>query len=115
MTWNATLDNTLATGFINTGTKPCDAVITITTLESYYNLTLYLVETGQYLKIENSGDEGDVIEINMQARQILCNSENIENKLTLTSQWFLLPVGQCLLDLVGAAAGVKVEYRRRWV
>ena len=118
MVWGAPLDGSLDIGMAtetNSGTLPCDSVITITMVSSSTGLTLTLIESSEYLEVGTTVAAADEIVINTQQRSFTINGTDSSKYIDYDSTWFKLPVGDFTLQLDNATASLEIIYRERWM
>lgn len=99
---------------INQGTYPSKALITITLADASDHVQATLVNTGEYIRIEDDFDEGDIVAIDCEDQSVKKNGHLIMDKLTLESDFFEIPPGPYKIT-ISPSDNARVEYRERWI
>lgn len=83
--------------FYNAGDVAVGLDIEIVALSTVTNPTIYNTSNGEYMKIEDTLNEGDVVQITTHKgnKTITKNGANIIDLLSLESTWLQMPTGDC--------------------
>lgn len=98
---------------LNTGTYPTKGKITIEIAEAAEELEVTLLNTGEFLYVEDDFATEDVIVIDLEQEYITKNGSSAMDKLYLESDFFELPVGEFELSVSSGTA--SLEFRERWL
>lgn len=107
----AVTQNTLYTYAGNYKTYP---VFTITVMEAIGSLKLTKVGTNEFILVNRSFINGDIITIDTQKRKITLNGTDLRRDLDITSTWFTID-GDFEFALNSALSTIRVVYPERWL
>lgn len=109
----------LLTSFASGGTYKSFPIIKIKSSGSFSNLTLTHLNSGQFIEILDDFINGDIIEIDFEIRQIRKNGNNLMNKLSLSSDFFLFDNLQenelKINDIHLKPISISIEYKERYL
>lgn len=110
------------TAFVNAGDVPVGLHIEIVALSTVTNPTMYDVNTGEFMRLKTTMNASDSIVITTHKgnKTITHNGENIIDKLTLDSTWFLLETGENQFmidsdDVLKNNVYFRITYKQRYV
>lgn len=101
------------TTYTNAGTYKTEGILTITLSANVSFLNVTLLETGEFIYLEDSFISGDVIVIDFENEKVTKNGTLIMNKLYLTSDFFAIPVGSFRITFNAGTA--SLTYVERWL
>jgi len=108
-----TLTNISGNTLINNGTYPAKGIITITMADAAEDLEVTLLNTGEFLYIDDNFDAGDVVVIDLEKEHVTKNGYSAMPNLYLESDFFEIPVGEFEIE-ISNGNGI-LEFRERWL
>lgn len=105
------LDNN--TKIYNNGTYPSKGIIKIEITEETDHLEVTLLNTGEFLYIDDNFDVGDIVVIDLEKEYITKNGHSAMPNLYLESDFFEIPVGESEIT-ISNGNGI-LEFRERWL
>ena len=98
---------------LNKGTAPAKGVITVNMTATSSFLEITLLNTGEFLYIEDDFNVGDIVVVDLNAEHITKNDYSAMPNLYLESDFFELPVGEFEISVSSGKA--DIEFRERWL
>ncbi len=108
---NVNLNNN--TRIYNNGTYPSKGIIKIEITEETDHLEVTLLNTGEFLYIEDDFNVGDIVVVDLNAEHITKNDYSAMPNLYLESDFFELPVGE--FEISVSSGNADIEFRERWL
>ena len=81
--------------------------------EAVEGLEVTLLNTGEFLFIDDDFAATDVVVIDLEAEYITKNDYSVMDKLNLESDFFKLPAGEFEISVNSGTA--SLEFRERWL
>jgi predicted phage tail component-like protein len=97
----------------NRGNCKTTGIITIQITEETDHIKVTLLNTGEFLYIEDDFDTGDIVVVDLEKEHITKNSVSAMPNLYLESDFFEIPVGEFEIS-VNSGDGV-LKFRERWL
>lgn len=97
----------------NGGNYPATGKIIIVIDEAAEGLEVTLLNTGEFLFIDDDFAATDVVVIDLEAEYITKNDYSVMDKLNLESDFFKLPAGEFEISVSSGTA--SLEFRERWL
>ena len=101
------------TRIYNNGTYPSKGVIKIEITEETDHLEVTLLNTGEFLYIDDNFDVGDIVMIDLEKEYVTKNGYSAMPNLYLESDFFELPVGE--FEIILSSGDGILEFRERWL
>lgn len=101
------------TRIYNNGTYPSKGIIKIEITEETDHLEVTLLNTGEFLYIDDSFDTGDIVVIDLEKEYVTKNGYSAMPNLYLESDFFELPVGD--FEITISNGNGILEFRERWL
>ncbi len=101
------------TRIYNNGTYPSKGIIEIEITEETDHLEVTLLNTGEFLYIDDNFDVGDIVVIDLEKEYITKNGHSAMPNLFLESDFFELPVGE--FEITISSGNGILEFRERWL
>ena len=101
------------TRIYNNGTYPSKGIIKIEITEETDHLEVTLLNTGEFLYIEDDFNVGDIVVVDLNAEHITKNDYSAMPNLYLESDFFELPVGE--FEISVSSGNADIEFRERWL
>ena len=105
------LDNN--TKIYNNGTYPSKGIIKIEITEETDHLEVILLNTGEFLYIDDNFNTGDIVVIDLEKEYITKNGHSAMPNLYLESDFFEIPVGEFEIQI--SSGNAVLEFRERWL
>ena len=97
----------------NNGTYPSKGIIEIEITEETDHLEVTLLNTGEFLYIDDNFDVGDIVMIDLEKEYVTKNGYSAMPNLYLESDFFEIPVGEFEIT-ISNGDGI-LEFRERWL
>jgi len=97
----------------NNGTYPSKGIIEIEITEETDHLEVTLLNTGEFLYIDDDFDVGDIVVIDLEKEYVTKNGYSAMPNLYLESDFFEIPVGEFEIT-ISNGDGI-LEFRERWL
>ena len=97
----------------NRGNCKTTGIITIEITEETDHLEVTLLNTGEFLYIDDNFDTGDIVVIDLEKEYITKNGHSAMPNLYLESDFFELPVGE--FEITISSGNGILEFRERWL
>ena len=97
----------------NRGNCKTTGIITIEITEETDHLEVTLLNTGEFLYIDDNFDTGDIVVIDLEKEYITKNGHSAMPNLYLESDFFELPVGE--FEITISNGNGILEFRERWL
>jgi predicted phage tail component-like protein len=101
------------TKIYNNGTYPSKGIIKIEITEETDHLEVTLLNTGEFLYIDDNFNTGDIVVIDLEKEYITKNGHSAMPNLYLESDFFEIPVGESEIT-ISNGNGI-LEFRERWL
>ena len=101
------------TRIYNNGTYPSKGIIKIEITEETDHLEVTLLNTGEFLYIDDNFDTGDIVVIDLEKEYITKNGHSAMPNLYLESDFFEIPVGE--FEITISNGNGILEFRERWL
>lgn len=101
------------TRIYNNGTYPSKGIIKIEITEETDHLEVALLNTGEFLYIDDNFDTGDIVVIDLEKEYVTKNGYSAMPNLYLESDFFELPVGD--FEITISNGNGILEFRERWL
>lgn len=101
------------TRIYNNGTYPSKGIIKIEITEETDHLEVTLLNTGEFLYIDDNFDVGDIVVIDLEKEYVTKNGHSAMPNLYLESDFFEIPVGEFEMQ-ISSGNGI-LEFRERWL
>ncbi len=101
------------TRIYNNGTYPSKGIIKIEITEETDHLEVTLLNTGEFLYIDDNFDAGDIVMIDLEKEYVTKNGYSAMPNLYLESDFFEIPVGEFEIT-ISSGDGI-LEFRERWL
>lgn len=101
------------TRIYNNGTYPSKGIIKIEITEETDHLEVTLLNTGEFLYIDDNFDVGDIVVIDLEKEYVTKNGYSAMPNLYLESDFFELPVGD--FEITISNGNGILEFRERWL
>ncbi len=98
---------------LNKGTAPAKGIITVNMTATSSFLEITLLNTGEFLYIEDDFNVGDIVVVDLNAEHITKNDYSAMPNLYLESDFFEMPVGEFEISVSSGKA--DIEFRERWL
>lgn len=98
---------------INQGSCPTKGIITIEINESISFIEVTLLNTGEFIRLEDDFIQGDVIKIDLKKEYVTKNDISEMTALFLESDFFSIPIGE--FELMINSGTATLEYTERWL
>lgn len=102
-----------STTIYNNGTYPSKGIIKIEITEETDHLEVTLLNTGEFLYIDDNFDVGDIVVIDLEKEYVTKNGYSAMPNLYLESDFFELPVGD--FEITISNGNGILEFRERWL
>lgn len=99
---------------VNAGTYEATGIITVEIGGAASFLRVGLVETGEFIYLEDAFGLGDVVVVDLEKESVTKGSYLIMDKLSLDSDFFCIPAGEYTITIEPEAAA-QLEYVERWL
>lgn len=99
---------------VNAGTYEATGIITVEIGGAASFLRVGLVETGEFIYLEDAFALGDVVVVDLDKESVTKSGYLIMDKLSLDSDFFRIPVGEYTITIEPAATA-QLEYVERWL
>lgn len=97
----------------NRGNCKATGTITIEITEETDHLEVTLLNTGEFLYIDDNFDTGDIVVIDLEKEYVAKNGYSAMPNLYLESDFFELPVGE--FEITISSGNGILEFRERWL
>ncbi len=97
----------------NNGTYPSKGIIKIEITEETDHLEVTLLNTGEFLYIDDNFDAGDIVVIDLEKEYVTKNDYSAMPNLYLESDFFKIPVGE--FEITISSGNGILEFRERWL
>lgn len=97
----------------NKGTYQSLGIIIVEIIENMDHLKVTLLNTGEFLYLEDNFISGDIVVIDLEEEYIAKNGYSLMSRLYLESDFFPIPVGE--FEILVSSGNVTLEYRERWL
>ena len=101
------------TRIYNNGTYPSKGIIKIEITKKTDYLKATLLNTGEFLYIDDNFDTGDIVVIDLEKEYVTKNGYSAMPNLFLESDFFELPVGE--FEITISSGNGILEFRERWL
>ena len=101
------------TRIYNNGTYPSKGIIKIEITEETDHLEVTLLNTGEFLYIDDNFDVGDIVMIDLEKEYVTKNGYSAMPNLYLESDFFKIPVGE--FEITISNGNGILEFRERWL
>ena len=101
------------TRIYNNGTYPSKGIIKIEITEETDHLEVTLLNTGEFLYIDDNFDVGDIVVIDLEKEYVTKSGYSAMPNLYLESDFFELPVGD--FEITISSGNGTLEFRERWL
>jgi len=108
-----TVSNVNGKKILNHGTAPAKGIITVNITSAVSFLEITLLNTGEFLYIEDEFEVGDIVVVDLEAEHVTKNDYSAMPKLYLESDFFELPVGE--FEISVSSGDTMLEFRERWL
>lgn len=99
----------------NAGTYKAAGKITVEIGGAASFLRIALVETGEFIYLEDEFVEGDVVVVDLEKEKVTKGGYLIMDKLSLDSDFFLIPAGEYTITIEPDVVVAQLEYVERWL
>ena len=103
----------LVNAIYNRGNCKTTGIITIEITEETDHLEVTLLNTGEFLYIDDNFDVGDIVVIDLEKEYVTKNGHSAMPNLYLESDFFELPVGE--FEITISNGNGILEFRERWL